>query len=180
MPEALFWPRPGSVPPPSTPDLVARDERAASVEATRAGIEAMRLARGHRTLIYCLQGRQGHHHPARVVHCAGRMHFAGHAVLPLCYRYVMAVRKKRSISIPPELDAEIAAAAEQAGMSYSAWLADTARKEFTIRAGLAAVSAFERDHGAFSAAEIADADDWAARAIQQAGQAGTDSGRRSA
>jgi hypothetical protein len=92
----------------------------------------------------------------------------------------MAVRKKRSISIPPELDAEIAAAAEQAGMSYSAWLADTARKEFTIRAGLAAVSQFERDHGAFSAAEIAGADDWAARAIQRADKAGTGSGRRTA
>ena len=62
----------------------------------------------------------------------------------------MAVRKKRSISMPPDLDAEIAAAAEQAGLSYSAWLADAARKEFTIRAGLAAVSEFEREHGAFT------------------------------
>jgi len=32
----------------------------------------------------------------------------------------MAVRKKRSISMPPDLDAEIAAAAAQAGLSYSA------------------------------------------------------------
>jgi hypothetical protein len=92
----------------------------------------------------------------------------------------MAVRKKRSISLPPELDAEIAAAAAQAGMSYSAWLADTARKEFTIRAGLAAVSEYEHEHGAFSAAEIADADEWAAGAIQRAGQTGTGSERRSA
>ena len=89
----------------------------------------------------------------------------------------MAVRKKRSISMPPELDAEIAAAAAQQGLSYSAWLANTARKEFTIRAGLAAVSQFEHDHGAFSAAEIADADAWAARAVSPA-SAGT--GRRSA
>ena len=92
----------------------------------------------------------------------------------------MAVRKKRSISLPPELDAEIAAAAEHAGMSYSAWLADTARKEFTIRAGLAAVSEFEREHGAFTGAEIADADEWAAEAIQRAGQTGANPGRRSA
>jgi hypothetical protein len=91
----------------------------------------------------------------------------------------VAVRKKRSISMPPELDAEIVAAATQAGMSYSAWLAATARKEFTIRAGLAAVSEFERDHGAFSAAEIADADDWAAEAIQRARNAGSRSGCRS-
>ena len=80
----------------------------------------------------------------------------------------MAVRKKRSISMPPDLDAEIAEAAAAAGQSYSAWLAETARKEFTIRAGLAAVSEFEREHGAFTGAELAEADDWAARATKQA------------
>ena len=92
----------------------------------------------------------------------------------------MAVRKKRSISMPPELDAEIAAAAAEAGLSYSAWLADTARKEFTIRAGLAAVSQFEQDHGAFTGEEIADADAWAARAIERSGQAQTRTARRTA
>ena len=75
--------------------------------------------------------------------------------------------------MPPDLDADIAAAAARAGMSYSAWLANTARKEFTIQAGLAAVSEFERDHGPFSAAEIAEADQWAAQAIERAGQADT-------
>jgi hypothetical protein len=89
----------------------------------------------------------------------------------------MAVRKKRSISMPSELDAEIAAAAAQQGLSYSAWLANTARKEFTIGAGLAAVSQFEHDHGAFSAAEIADADAWAARAVSHTNPS---TGRRSA
>ncbi len=92
----------------------------------------------------------------------------------------MAVRKKRSISIPPELDAEIAAAAAEAGLSYSAWLAETARKEFTIRAGLAAVSQFEHDHGAFTAEELADADQWAARAVERSSQAGASAPRRSA
>lgn len=101
-------------------------------------------------------------------------------VLPLCYRDAMAVRKKRSISMPPELDAEIAAAAAQAGMSYSAWLADTARKEFTIRAGLAAVSEFERDHGAFTAGELAEAEEWAAGAAERARRTGTSSRRRTA
>ncbi|HEV2372486.1 MAG TPA: hypothetical protein VGS19_09960 [Streptosporangiaceae bacterium] len=81
----------------------------------------------------------------------------------------MAVRKKRSISIPPELDAEIAAAAEAAGVSYSAWVAQTARKEFTIRAGLAAVSQYETEHGQFSPAETAEADEWAARATRRSG-----------
>jgi hypothetical protein len=93
----------------------------------------------------------------------------------------MAVRKKRSISMPPELDAEIAAAAAAAGLSYSAWLADTARKEFTVRAGLAAVSQFEQDNGgAFTAEEIAEADAWAARAVDRSGQSRTGSRRRSA
>ncbi|MGA3152957.1 MAG: hypothetical protein ACLPN6_29525 [Streptosporangiaceae bacterium] len=92
----------------------------------------------------------------------------------------MAVRKKRSISMPPDLDADIAAAAAEAGLSYSAWLAATARKEFTIRAGLAAVSQFEHDNGAFTAEEIADADAWAARAIGRSGQGRPSAGRRSA
>ena len=80
----------------------------------------------------------------------------------------MAVRKKRSISIPPELDAEIAAAAQDAGMSYSAWIAQTARNEFIIQAGLDAVSQYEAEHGPFSPAETAEADEWAARVTQPA------------
>jgi hypothetical protein len=92
----------------------------------------------------------------------------------------MAVRKKRSISMPPDLDAEIAAAAGQAGMSYSAWLAATARKEFRIRAGLAAVSEFEREHGAFSPEELAEADQWAAEAVERATQAAVSRRRRTA
>ncbi len=57
----------------------------------------------------------------------------------------------------------IAAAAQAAGMSYSAWLAQTARKEFTIRAGLEAVSQYEAEHGPFTPDELAEADEWAAR-----------------
>jgi hypothetical protein len=90
-------------------------------------------------------------------------------VVPLCYRRVMAVRKKRSISIPPELDSQIAAAAEAAGVSYSAWVAQAARKEFTIRAGLEAVSQYEAEQGVFTSDEIAEADEWAARVTRPAG-----------
>jgi hypothetical protein len=93
---------------------------------------------------------------------------------------VMATRKKRSISMPPDLDAEIAAAAARAGMSYSAWLADTARKEFAIRAGLGAVSQFERDHGAFTPEELAAAEQWAATAVERAGRTGNSARRRTA
>jgi len=92
----------------------------------------------------------------------------------------VAVRKKRSISMPPDLDAEIAAAAARAGMSYSAWLADTARKEFTIRAGLAAVSQYEHSHGTFTPEELSAAEEWAAKAVQQARRAGSSTRRRTA
>ncbi len=92
----------------------------------------------------------------------------------------MAVRKKRSISMPPDLDAEIASAAAQAGMSYSAWLAQTARKEFTIRAGLAAVSRFEQDHGAFTSEELAEAEQWAASAVERARRTGSNVRRQTA
>ncbi|MDQ2810441.1 MAG: hypothetical protein M3Z75_00795 [Actinomycetota bacterium] len=82
--------------------------------------------------------------------------------------------------MPPELDAEIAVAAEQAGVSYSAWLADTARKEFTIRAGLAAVSQFEADHRPFTPAELSEAEQWAAAAIHRAARTGLSTQRRTA
>jgi hypothetical protein len=54
-------------------------------------------------------------------------------------------------------------------MSYSAWVAQTARKEFVIRAGLEAVSQYEAEHGAFTPDEIAEADEWAARVTQPSG-----------
>jgi hypothetical protein len=98
-----------------------------------------------------------------------RARFWPTAVLLLCYRRAMAVRKKRSISLPPDLDDQIAAAAEQAGVTYSAWLAATARKEFTLRAGLLGVAEYENDHGTFTADELADADAWAERALRRAG-----------
>jgi hypothetical protein len=85
----------------------------------------------------------------------------------------MAVRKKRSVSIPPDLDAQIEAAASEAGMTYSAWLAATARKEFTIRAGLKAVAEFEREHGAFRPEEIAEAERWARDALKRSSRRGS-------
>ena len=69
---------------------------------------------------------------------------------------------------------------ERASSSYSAWLADTARKEFTIRAGLAAVSQFEQDHGAFTPEELAEAQQWAATAVERAGRTGGSAQRRTA
>jgi hypothetical protein len=53
-------------------------------------------------------------------------------------------------------------------MSYSAWLAQTAQKEFIIEAGLEAVRQYEADHGPFTSDEIAEAEEWAARVTQPA------------
>jgi hypothetical protein len=84
----------------------------------------------------------------------------------------MAVRKKRSISMPPDLDAAIEAAATDAGMTYSAWLATTARKEFAIGAGLDAVAEFEREQGAFTAEELAEGQKWAKEAVARSQRTG--------
>ena len=85
----------------------------------------------------------------------------------------MAVRKKRSISMPPELDAAIESAAADAGMTYSAWLADTVRREFAIRAGLDAVAEYEREHGAFTAEELSEAAEWAQSAVSRSKRSGS-------
>lgn len=90
----------------------------------------------------------------------------------MSYYEHVAVRKKRSISVAPDLDAQIAAAAQAAGLSYSAWLAAVARKEFLIREGLEGVAEFERDHGAFSETELAEADAWAKDAIGRSRRSG--------
>ena len=95
------------------------------------------------------------------------------SVLPLCYRRAMAVRKKRSISMPPDLDAAIEAAAAEAGLTYSAWLASAARKEFAIGAGLEAVTEYEREHGSFTAAELAEAEGWAKAAVARSKRSGS-------
>jgi hypothetical protein len=65
-------------------------------------------------------------------------------------------------------------------MSYSAWLADTARKEFTIRAGLNAIRSYEDEHGPFTPEELAEADEWAARAIRRTGDRSPAPKRRTA
>jgi hypothetical protein len=72
----------------------------------------------------------------------------------------MADRVKRSVSMPPDVDARISAAAAAEGMSYSAWLARGALRELTIRDGLAAVAEYEAEHGEFSPEELAAADQW--------------------
>ncbi len=75
--------------------------------------------------------------------------------------------------MPPDIDLQIATAAAEAGMSYSAWLAATARKEFTIRAGLDAVDQFQQERGAFSPEELAEAEEWAREAVARSRRSGS-------
>ena len=74
--------------------------------------------------------------------------------------------------MPPDLDQKIEAAAQQAGLSYSGWLAATARKEFIIQSGLKTVTEFEREHGAFTADELGEADQWVNNATKRAKRSG--------
>ncbi len=78
----------------------------------------------------------------------------------------MAVRRKRSISVPPHLDVQIEAEAAREGMTYSAWLTEAAHKELTIRAGLDAVAEVEREIGHFTDEERAEAEAWTKEALR--------------
>lgn len=81
--------------------------------------------------------------------------------------------------MPPDVDAQIEASAQADGMTYSAWLAAMARKAFLLQHGLEGVAEFERAHGSFTDAELAEADAWVADAVARSRRSGTRS-RRSA
>ena len=66
--------------------------------------------------------------------------------------------KKLSIALDERVAAAAAASAERLGLSLSAWLNRAAENSLAIEDGLAAVAAWESEHGAFTAEEIAVAD----------------------
>lgn len=68
----------------------------------------------------------------------------------------MAHRNKRSISLPPDLDAAIEDAAVQSGTTVSGWLAETAQRRLRIEAGLDGVAAWEAEHGRLTEDELAE------------------------
>jgi hypothetical protein len=68
----------------------------------------------------------------------------------------MAVRKL-SVALEEQVANEAAEAAEEAGLSLSAWLNKAAADALAIRDGLAAVAEFEAEHGAFTDEEMAEA-----------------------
>lgn len=74
----------------------------------------------------------------------------------LCYFHAMAQRHKRSISLPPELAEDIERAAESEGQTVSRWIAQTAARRLKLEAGRRAIAAWESDHGALTASELAE------------------------
>ena len=68
----------------------------------------------------------------------------------------MAQRAKRSISLPRSLAREIDRVAAKSGMTFSGWLAETAAHRLRMAAGRRAIAAWEREHGALSAYELAE------------------------
>jgi uncharacterized protein (DUF1778 family) len=63
---------------------------------------------------------------------------------------------KLAITVDPEIHGEIVNAAAAEGKSISAWMSDAARHALKIRAGLAAVEEWQKEHGRFTEEELAE------------------------
>jgi hypothetical protein len=61
---------------------------------------------------------------------------------------------KLAITIDPEVHRGVVAAAAAEGVSVSAWMTSAARRALVVRDGLAAVAAWEAEHGALTEAEM--------------------------
>jgi len=84
-----------------------------------------------------------------------------------------APRRRRTVSLPPDLDALVAAAARRDGLTYSGWLAQLIHKELTLQKGLEAVAKFKRGQKRHAVEEEALARHWAAEAQRRSRRSGT-------
>jgi post-segregation antitoxin (ccd killing protein) len=64
---------------------------------------------------------------------------------------------KLAVTVPPEVCAELVAAAEDEGVSVSAWITEAARQALKRRNGLAAVAEWEVENGEITDAELDEA-----------------------
>ncbi|HXE14409.1 MAG TPA: hypothetical protein VN633_19945 [Bryobacteraceae bacterium] len=64
---------------------------------------------------------------------------------------------KLAITIDPEVHEKILTEAARERVSVSAWMTNAAREALHRRAGLAAVAEWEKQHGPFTAEEMAEA-----------------------
>ena len=74
----------------------------------------------------------------------------------LRYRQLMAQREKRSISLPPDLARAVDEAAQGEGITFSAWLAQTAAYRLSLEAGRQALAEWEQENGPLTEAELAE------------------------
>ena len=65
---------------------------------------------------------------------------------------------KMSLSFPADLGDEIRHAAQRAGTSVSAWVAEAARAKLRKDALRALLDEYQAEHGSFTAAELAEAE----------------------
>jgi len=61
---------------------------------------------------------------------------------------------KLAITVDPDVHEQILKEASREGVSVSAWMTSAAREVLQRRAGLAAIAEWEKQHGAFSKAEM--------------------------
>ena len=61
---------------------------------------------------------------------------------------------KLAITVDADVHAAVAAAAQAERVSVSKWITDAARDALRVRRGLAAVAAWEKEHGALSEEEM--------------------------
>jgi hypothetical protein len=61
---------------------------------------------------------------------------------------------KLAITVDPDVHAQVIAAAQEEGVSVSAWLTTAARRALRIRDGLAAVAEWEAEHGSLTDEEL--------------------------
>ena len=65
--------------------------------------------------------------------------------------------ERLTISLDPDLAADVRAAAEADARSVSSWVADAARRRLLTRGLSALLDEWEAEHGAFTPAELAEA-----------------------
>jgi hypothetical protein len=61
---------------------------------------------------------------------------------------------KLAITVDADVYDRVKAAAAEEGVSVSAWMTIAARRSLLVRDGLNAVAEWEKEHGAFTAAEL--------------------------
>lgn len=61
---------------------------------------------------------------------------------------------KLAVTVDADVHAKVVDAAEATGVSVSAWITTAARRALLARDGLAAVAAWEAEHGALTLAEL--------------------------